>query len=101
MQDDLETQRAAIERQFAAFQAQRAQQQARQRAAPWPRRITLYASLSKEANYEQGEKIGLTGEALRLFVHFEEIAIEVEVAQDGHCTVVGCDGRPVHGERTP
>ena len=100
MQDDLETQRATIERQLAALQAQQAQRQARQQA-PWPRRITLYASLSKEANYEQGEKIGLTGEALRLFVHFEEIAIEVEVAQDGHCTVVGCGGRPVHGERTP
>ena len=62
---------------------------------PWPKRLTLYAHCSTETNWEKGEGLGLTGEALQLFVHFEEIALEVEVAEDGTVTIQACDGRVV------
>ena len=65
---------------------------------PWPRRLTLYAHCSKETNWEKGETLGLTGEAIQLFVHFEEIALDVEVAEDGMVTILACDGRPVQRE---
>lgn len=67
-------------------------------AAPWPKRLLLYAHCSKETNWEKGKMLGLTGEALQLFVHFEEVALEVEVAEDGMVTVLACDGRPVQRE---
>ena len=60
---------------------------------PWPKRLTLYAHCSTETNWEKGEGLGLTGEALSLFAHFEEIALDVEVAQDGTVTALACDGR--------
>lgn len=69
-------------------------------AAPWPRRLMLYARCSKETNWEKGTTVGLTGEALNLFVHFEEVALEAEVAEDGIVTVLACNGRPVQPQKT-
>lgn len=36
-----------------------------------------------------------TGDALRLFVHFEEVRLDVEVAENGRVTILACDGRAV------
>ena len=61
----------------------------------WPKRLTLYAYCSKETNWSKGESLGLTGEALQLFVHFEEVPLNVEVGEDGAVTILACDGRAV------
>ena len=66
---------------------------------PWPKRLTLYAHCSKETNWEKGEQLGLTGEALSFFAYFEKIALEVEVAEDGMVTIVACDGRKLEHKR--
>ena len=60
---------------------------------PWPKDVTLYAHCSRETNWKIGGKIGLKDEALRLFVHFDEIALTVSVAEDGTVTVLACNGR--------
>ena len=79
----------AINQEIAALTARKAALQT-ERDAPWPRRLTLYAHCSKETNWEKGEALGLTGDALGLFMHFEEIALDVEVAEDGRVTVLAC-----------
>ena len=84
----------AIDQEIAALTARKQLIQA-QVDTTWPKRLTLYAHCSTETNWEKGEGLGLTGEALQLFVHFEEIELEVEVAQDGTVTVLACDGRKV------
>ena len=58
---------------------------------PWPRRLILYAYCSKDTNWEKGESLWLTGEALQLFVHFEEVRLDVEVAEDGAVTILACE----------
>lgn len=66
---------------------------------PWPRRLTLSVYCSKDTNWEDGETLGLTGEALRLFVHFEEVelaVLAVEVAEDGIVTVLACTGKALN-----
>ena len=88
---------AGIDQEIAALTARKAALHA-QVDAPWPRHLTLYAHCSQETNWEKGETLGLTGEALSLFMHFEEIALEVEVAEDGMVTVLACDGKPVQQE---
>ena len=85
---------AAIDQEIAALTARKAAMQTHV-DTPWPRRLTLYAHCSAETNWEKGEALGLTGEALSLFMHFEEIALDVEVAEDGTVTILACDGKPV------
>ena len=86
----------AIQAQLAEIDAQLAVLTARKQALEeqgglaWPKRLRIYAHCDKEANREEGEALGLTGEPLRLFVHFEEIALDVEVGQDGRVTVLAC-----------
>ena len=80
-------------RELAALQARR-QALLQGRAAPWPRRLTLYAYCDKGRNWA-GEALGLTGEALKLFGHFEEVALGVEVGEDGTVTVLTCNGHAV------
>ena len=94
MTETLHSQLDAIDQEIAALTVRKQLIQA-QVDAPWPKRLMLYAYCSKDTNWEEGEKLGLTGEALSLFAHFEEIALEVEVAADGEVTVLACDGLAV------
>ena len=43
----------------------------------------IYAQISKEAAYDKGKQIGLSGEALEMFKHFNEVLIEIEVEDSG------------------
>jgi len=43
----------------------------------------IYAEISKEAAYKKGVEIGLSGEALEMFKHFNEVMFEIEVQDDG------------------
>lgn len=62
--------------------------------APWPRRVTTYLHSSKESNYEDGEGLGLTDNALQKFAYACcEVAIELEVWPDGRSCIVGVDGK--------
>ncbi len=79
----------AIDREIATLTA-RKQALLNASAAPWPRQTTLYAYCSNETNWQKGEALGLEGEALSLFAHFEEIRLDVEIAQDGTVTVLRC-----------
>ena len=71
------------------------------RPARWPKRLRLYACCSKDDNYEKGEDLELTGEALRLFAHFEEVSLDVEVAEDGAVTILSCNGHAVVPDARP
>ena len=88
---------AAIDQEIAALTARKAALQARG-DAPWPRRLTLYAHCAQESLWEKGEILGLTGETLSLFAHFDEIALDVEVTEDGMVTILACDGWAVQRE---
>ncbi len=46
-------------------------------------KTTIYASISKESAYEKGKQIGLSGEALEMFKHFNEVELEIEVEDSG------------------
>ena len=83
---------ATIDREIAALAA-RKQALLVAVSASWPKQVTLYASCDKDSNWKKGEALGLTGEALRLFVHFEEFRLDVEVAQDGMVRILRCDGK--------
>lgn len=43
------------------------------------KKVTAYAELSKEYLYQLGGEIGLEGDALRMFMFFNEIKIELDV----------------------
>ena len=85
---------AGIDREIAALTA-RKQALLDARAASWPKQVRLYASCDKNHAWEMGEQLGLTAEAVRLFVCFQEVSLDVEVAQDGRVTVLRCDGKAV------
>jgi len=46
-------------------------------------KTTIYASISKEDAYQKGKEIGLTGKALEIFEHFNEVELEIEVEDSG------------------
>ena len=81
-----------LDQQIAALEA-RKQALLETQVLPWPKRLTLSAYCSD--GWQAGEGLGLTGEALSLFAHFEEVQLEVDVAEDGTVTVVSCDGKPL------
>ena len=87
----------AIDQEIAALTARKAALHA-QVDAPWPKRLTLYAHCAQESLWEKGEILGLTGETLSLFAHFDEIALDVEVTEDGMVTILACDGWAVQRE---
>lgn len=59
-------------------------------------RITLYVHGDKLTAYEEGEKAGLTGEALELFKFAgTEHKIEYEVDKKGAAVPVKIDGRAI------
>ena len=57
-------------------------------ARPWPKRVTLYVYAEQTALFEEGTRLGLTGDALFMFGHAQEYTIEVTVAEDGRVSVV-------------
>ena len=85
-----------LDQQIAALEARKQALLATQ-TAPWPKRLTLYAYCSD--SWQAGEGLGLTGEALSRFAQFEEVQLEVDVAEDGIVTVVSCDGQLLGCER--
>ena len=46
----------------------------------------IYSHISKESAYEIGKEIGLSGKALEMFKHFNEVKLEIEV--DGNSGLV-------------
>jgi len=87
---------ACIDQQIAALQAQREEVTKELAEVDWPKRTTLYVHRSKERNYDQGQELGLTGEALEKFLYtFCEVGIDVEVHKDGKVTIRAIDGKPV------
>ena len=92
MSKSLHSQVEAIDQEIAALRARR-QALLQVTAPPWPKRLTLYAQIDDAHTWDLGEQIQLTGEALQLFVHFEEVRLDVEVAEDGSVTVLACDGK--------
>ena len=94
MTETLHSQVEAIDREIAALRARR-QVLLQVAAAPWPKRLPLYAHINHDATWDIGAQIGLTGDALRRFVRFEEVRLDVEVAEDGTVTILVCEGRAV------
>ena len=43
----------------------------------------IYAHISKTAAFDKGKQIGLSDEALEMFVHFNEVELEIEVEDNG------------------
>ena len=97
MSKDRQHQLDAIDQEIAALRARR-QALLQVVAAPWPKRLPLYAHINHDATWDIGEQIGLSGDGLRRFVHFAEVRLDIEVGEDGKVTVLACDGRAV--ERT-
>ena len=94
MTETLHSQVEAIDQEIAALRARR-QALLQVAAGPWPKRLALYAHINHEATWDIGEQIGLIGDALRRFVHFAEVRLDVEVVEDGEVTVLACDGSKV------
>jgi hypothetical protein len=64
-------------------------------------RTTIYAHASKESVIEIGERLGLRGDALRMFAFAgTEVALELEVAVDGSSRIVAVDGHYVDRRKT-
>jgi len=56
----------------------------------WPKRVSVFVHANnKETMYEKGEKIGLTGNALRMFSYAcSEVEVILEVKMDGTAKIV-------------
>ena len=62
----------------------------------FPKVIKLYAHVSKEQAYEAGERHGLTGEALNLFMHAgSEVKLDFEVDSYGKATLIAVESKPL------
>lgn len=62
----------------------------------------LYLHSNKDSNYEKGEELGLTGEALKQFAYaLSEVEFEVGIdPETGVATILSVDGKAlVSGER--
>ena len=94
MSESVHQRLAAIDREIAALRARR-QALLQVAAAPWPKRLPLYAHINDAQTWDIGEQIQLDGDALRRFVHFDEVRLDVEVAEDGTVTILVCEGRAV------
>ena len=56
--------------------------------------IKAYVHGSRESMWDEGEKLGLQGEALRLFSFaLYEIQLELDVNDDGSTEIVAVNGR--------
>ena len=94
----IQAQLTEIDAQIAALTARKKALEV-QRVLAWPKRLRLYAHCTKEENWDKGDALGLTDAALRLFVHFDEVALDVEVAENGTVTILACDGHALQRER--
>ena len=94
MSESRQHQLAALDHEIAALTA-RKQVLLDASTAPWPKHVRLYASCDKNHAWEMGEQLGLATEALRLFVCFQEVSLDVEVAQDGRVTILRCGEKAV------
>ena len=64
----------------------------KQQKGPWPKRCKIYVHGSKERNYKDGEQLGLSGEALDLFMYTAyEVELIYEVQEDGSSELIGCN----------
>lgn len=56
----------------------------------WPKEVVMWIHSDKDANWETGERLGLTGEALQLFRHaLTEVRVVLNVNQDGTYKIKG------------
>lgn len=85
----------ALDAEIAGLQLRKDALEAQRAAGPWPKQTRIYADLSKDDMWDWGSALGLNGKALALFRHFNEIALDIEVAEDGRVTLMACDGRPL------
>ncbi len=52
-------------------------------ANTFPIKTKIHAYVDKESAYDKGVAIGLAGEALEMFVHFNEVELEIEIEESG------------------
>lgn len=66
-----------------------------------PKTVDIYASADQDSNWNLGEKLGLTGEALSLFSFSGcEVKLTMELdAETGSTTIVAVDGRAVEPKK--
>lgn len=57
----------------------------------WPKRTKIYVCSDKDQNWEVGERLGLTEDAIRKNFKYTlmEIAVEIEVNKDGTYKIIG------------
>lgn len=61
--------------------------------------VEIYVHGSRDSNWEQGEKLGLTGEALRMFSFFCEVKLSLSVNMEtGEAKIIAVDDRPLQPE---
>ena len=82
--DNLQAQIDAIQLQYDAIVAEQ--------ALPWPKLITLTAWTDSFSAQSEGERIGLTGDALHLFAQQDTVEIVYEVSEDGTSTKISYNG---------
>jgi hypothetical protein len=59
-------------------------------------KTTVYLHASKESMRDEGEKLGLSGDALDMFAYAcYEVAINLDVSKTGKATITHVDGREV------
>ena len=83
-----------LDREIAEAEARVEELKARKAkdTGPWPKRCKLYVHGSKESNYDAGEQLGLSGEALDLFMYTAcEVELIYEVQEDGSSKLLGCN----------
>lgn len=58
-------------------------------------RTDIYVHSSKDSMWEEGEKLGLSGEALRMFIHAAgEVKLTIDVDEKtGGVVILAVDGR--------
>lgn len=68
----------------------------------WPKKITMYLHSDKEKNWNLGEEIGLSDEAIshKFKYALHEIAIEVLVQETGDIEILTVDGRTLGTEES-
>lgn len=86
---------ADLDRQIAALQAQRAALETTE-VQPWPKRARLYMYSRRESVFRLGRQLRLSPSACEdLAWNAYEVALEVEIQEDGTYTILTCNGRPL------
>lgn len=60
-------------------------------------RADIYLHASKESNHDKGQELGLTGEALKMFMHAcceVKLTVDVDTAT-GETSIVAVDDKPI------